>query len=129
MQYVMVPTICYFIITGLWCLMPLSTMLLVKETEYLEKTSDLYKSLTNFITYCCIECIYAWAGFGWTRNAEFNWFHIQMSGSTKIETVNRNDPDLVQAFLKKWWVESDFKAPNLPLSLRYKVPGCHYNSI
>jgi hypothetical protein len=26
---------------------------------------------------------------------------------------NRNDPDLVQAFLKKWWVESDFKAPNL----------------
>ena len=25
---------------------------------------------------------------------------------------NRNDPDLVQAFLKKWWVESDFKAPS-----------------
>jgi hypothetical protein len=25
---------------------------------------------------------------------------------------------LVQAFLKKWWVESDFKAPNLPLSDR-----------
>jgi hypothetical protein len=23
---------------------------------------------------------------------------------------------LVSAFLKKWWVESDFKAPNLPLS-------------
>jgi hypothetical protein len=33
---------------------------------------------------------------------------------------NRNDPDLVQAFLKKWWVESDFKAPNLPFSLRLK---------
>jgi hypothetical protein len=33
---------------------------------------------------------------------------------------------LVQAFLKKWWVESDFKAPNLPLSLRFKVSGCHY---
>jgi hypothetical protein len=32
---------------------------------------------------------------------------------------------LVQAFLKKWWVESDFKAPNLPLSLRLKVSGCH----
>jgi hypothetical protein len=29
---------------------------------------------------------------------------------------NRNDPDLVQAFLKKWWVETDFKAPTLPLS-------------
>jgi hypothetical protein len=39
------------------------------------------------------------------------------------------DPDLVQAFLKKWWVESDFKAPNLPLSLRFKGSGCHYNSI
>jgi hypothetical protein len=37
---------------------------------------------------------------------------------------NRNDPDLVQAFLKKWWVESDFKVPNLPLSLRFKGSGC-----
>jgi hypothetical protein len=41
-------------------------------------------------------------------------------GSDKISQQpenceNRNDPDLVQAFLKKWWVESDFKAPNLPL--------------
>jgi hypothetical protein len=27
---------------------------------------------------------------------------------------------MVQAFLKKWWVESDFKAPNLPLSLQFK---------
>ena len=26
---------------------------------------------------------------------------------------NRNDPDLVKAFLKKWWVESDFKADGL----------------
>jgi hypothetical protein len=34
---------------------------------------------------------------------------------------NRNDPDLVQAFLKKWWVESYFKAPNLPLSIRFKI--------
>ena len=42
---------------------------------------------------------------------------------------NRNDPDLVQAFLKKWWVESDFKAPNLPLALRFKGSECHYNSI
>jgi hypothetical protein len=45
------------------------------------------------------------------------------------KTENRNDPDLVQAFLKKWWVESDFKAPNLPLALRFKGSGCHYNSI
>ena len=36
---------------------------------------------------------------------------------------------MVHAFLKKWWVESDFKAPNLPFSLRLKVSGCHYNSI
>ena len=42
---------------------------------------------------------------------------------------NRNDPDLVQAFPKKWWVESDFTAPNLPLSLRLKCSGCHYHSI
>jgi hypothetical protein len=32
-------------------------------------------------------------------------------------------------FSKKWWVESDFKAPNLPLSLRFKGSGCHCNSI
>jgi hypothetical protein len=25
---------------------------------------------------------------------------------------------LVQAFLKKWWVESDFKAPNLLVKIR-----------
>jgi hypothetical protein len=31
---------------------------------------------------------------------------------------NRNGPDLIQAFPKKWWVESDFTAPNLPLPLR-----------
>jgi hypothetical protein len=36
---------------------------------------------------------------------------------------------MVQAFLKKWWVESDFKEPNLPLSLRFKGSGCHYNSV
>jgi hypothetical protein len=48
----------------------------------------------------------------------------------KLENCeNRNDPDLVQAFLKKLWVESDFKALNLSLSLRLKGSGCHYNSI
>ena len=49
--------------------------------------------------------------------------------STTGKLWKRNDSDFVQAFLKKWWVESDFKAPNLPLSLRLKVSGCHYNSI
>jgi hypothetical protein len=44
-------------------------------------------------------------------------------------SMYRNDPDLVQAFLRKWWVESDFKAHNPPLSLRLKGSGCHYNSM
>jgi hypothetical protein len=35
----------------------------------------------------------------------------------------------LQAFLKKWWVESDIKTPNLPLSLRLKGSGYHYISI
>ena len=42
---------------------------------------------------------------------------------------NRNGPDLVQAFPKKWWVESDFTAPNLPLPLWLKGSGSHYNII
>jgi hypothetical protein len=61
---------------------------------------------------------------------------MEESGNTYIKISqqpenceNRNDPDLVQVFLKKWWVESDFKAPNLPLSLRLKDSGCHYNSM
>jgi hypothetical protein len=36
---------------------------------------------------------------------------------------NRNDPDLVQAFLKKWWVESDFKAPTSRFHYGSKVPA------
>ena len=55
----------------------------------------------------------------------YNYINRQNQSTTE----NRNDPDLVQAFLKKWWVESDFKAPNLPLSLRFKGSGCHCNSI
>jgi hypothetical protein len=35
--------------------------------------------------------------------------------STTENCENRNDPDLVQALQKKWWIESDFKAANLPL--------------
>jgi hypothetical protein len=50
--------------------------------------------------------------------------HWYFSSQDRLKNCeNRNDPDLVQAFLKKWWVESDFKAPNLPLSLRSKVPA------
>ena len=36
---------------------------------------------------------------------------------------------MVQAFLKKWWVESDLKAPNLPLSVRLKGSGSVYWTI
>jgi hypothetical protein len=32
---------------------------------------------------------------------------------------------LVQAFLKKWWVESDFKVPNLPFHYGSKFPAVH----
>ena len=56
--------------------------------------------------------------------------HInRQNQSTTGKRWQRNDPDLVQAFLTKWWVESDFIAPNLPFSLRQKDSGCHYNSI
>jgi hypothetical protein len=30
-----------------------------------------------------------------------------MIGNHRNKTTKRNDPDLVQAFLKKWWVESE----------------------
>jgi hypothetical protein len=33
--------------------------------------------------------------------------------STTGKLGNRNGPDLVQAFPKKWWIESDFTAPRL----------------
>jgi hypothetical protein len=36
---------------------------------------------------------------------------------------NRNDPDLVQTFLKKWWVESDFKHQTSPFQYGSKFPA------
>jgi hypothetical protein len=36
---------------------------------------------------------------------------------------NRNDLDLVKVFLKKWWVESDFKAPSFPFHYGSKFPA------
>jgi hypothetical protein len=48
----------------------------------------------------------------------------------KIKTIlSQKSHATTQVFLKKWWVESEFKAPNLPLSLRLNGSGCHYNSI
>jgi hypothetical protein len=55
------------------------------------------------------------------KESQNSWLYKQTKSVNNRKTENRNDPDLVQAFLKKWWVESDFKAPNLPLSLRLNV--------
>jgi hypothetical protein len=65
------------------------------------------------------------------RESQNSYLYKQDKISQQPENCeNRNDPDLVLAFLKKkWWVESDFKTSNLPLSLRFKGSGCHYNSI
>ena len=63
------------------------------------------------------------------RESQNSYVYKQTKSVNNRKTENRNDPDLVQSFLKKWWVESDFKAPNLPLSLQFKGSGCHYSSI
>jgi hypothetical protein len=55
--------------------------------------------------------------------------HESINRQQQENWENRNGPDLVQAFPKKWWVESDFMAPKHPLLLRVKGSGCHYNSI
>ena len=56
---------------GLWCLTPLSTIFQLcrgdqfcwwRKPEDPEKITDLTKSLTNFITQCCIEYILPRAG-------------------------------------------------------------------
>jgi type IV secretory pathway component VirB8 len=49
---------------------------------------------------------------------------------TEVVMYNTKETQSTQIrLIKKWWVESDFKAPNLPLSLRFKGSGCHCNSI
>jgi hypothetical protein len=55
--------------------------------------------------------------------------HKSINRQQQENWENRNGPDLVQAFPKKWWVESDFTVPKRPLLLRLKGSGCHYNSI
>jgi hypothetical protein len=42
---------------------------------------------------------------------------------------NHNGPDLVQAFPKKWWVESDFKVPVVTITAFLTILGqIRYNS-
>ena len=48
------------------------------------------------------------------RESQNSQVNKQTKSGNNRKTENRNDPDLVQAFLNKWWVESDIKAPNLP---------------
>jgi hypothetical protein len=56
--------------------------------------------------------------------------HMSTNRQIQSTTGKLGKPQcLVQTFPKKWWVESDFTAPNLPLPLRLKGSGCHYNSI
>jgi hypothetical protein len=45
--------------------------------------------------------------------SDFRKRHLHLRNRL-LNCENRNDPNLVQAFPKKWWVESDFKAPNPP---------------
>ena len=54
---------------------------------------------------------------------QIQYIKIQLTKQVLHHRKNwyRNGPDLVQAFQKKWWVESRFYgAPNLPLPLRCK---------
>jgi hypothetical protein len=88
-----------------------------------------------FLTFASLGLVLLWQLFYlFCSSIVINTVIVTAGTSDKISQQpenceNRNDPDLVQAFLKKWCVESDFKAPNLPLSLRLKGSGCHYNSI
>jgi hypothetical protein len=46
---------------------------------------------------------------------------IKMS-KQREKCENRNDPDLVQAFLKKWVVESDFKVDGVGSRKMFQPP-------
>ena len=48
-----------------------------------------------------------------------NYINRQISQQPE-NCENRNDPDLVQSFLKKWWVESDFKAQGIVTNYFFK---------
>jgi hypothetical protein len=101
----------------LWCM-------LIKTVTMLELWCMLIKTVTIKVITKLPNSKQSYKGKVKTHN------YINRQNSQQPENCeNSNDPDLVQAFLKKWWVESDFKAPNLPLLLRFKGSGCHCNSI
>ena len=68
-----------------------------------------------------------WAIF--QRKSQSSSQHTDKISQQPENWENRNGHDLVQAFPKKWLVESYFTAPNLLLLLRLKGSGCHYYNI
>jgi hypothetical protein len=54
---------------------------------------------------------------------------IHLIRSLKKFTFRYQDLVEIYSLSAETKLESDFKAPNLPLSLRLKGSGCHYNSI
>ena len=58
------------------------------------------------------------------RESQNSYVYKQTKSVNNRKTENRDDPDLVQAFLKKWWVESDFKASSGFLLYRTYIYSC-----
>ena len=61
-----------------------------------------------------------------SQNSEIN---KQTKSVNNRETGNRNGPDLVQAFLKKWWIESILRHQPLAISIKivpYNPQVCCY---
>ena len=91
---------------GLWCKMPFSTIFQwycgsqfywLRKPEYLEKPLNDRKSLTNFITYCCIEYTSSWVGIELTIlivrhdcicSCKFNYYIVHDHDFPQINTIN-----------------------------------------
>ena len=96
---------------GLGCLTPLPTLFQLyrgcqfywwKKPEYPQKTNDL-KSLTNFITYCCIEYTSPWIR---NHNIRGNRHGLQLPynhyhGSSKTKT-GKEEPNIIFTWKSLW---------------------------
>ncbi len=85
--------------------------------------AKMFTSVTNISNVLSIRVITKLPNSeqSYKRKVKTHKYINRQNQSTTENCENRNDTDLVQAFLKKWWVESDFKATNLPISIRLKV--------